>query len=149
MADTIRQLIMSNLVTRFKNISLATGYSADYGYIDEWRLTPLSVEEYPAIILVDSGQDKIEHDRLKTDWWLNLTVSIFAKGDESPEQLRNYQADVHKCLAVDLTCGGNAGDIEPVDDVTNFLQKDDVYGNIDMHFRIFYSHNAWDLTTAI
>lgn len=149
MADTIRQLIIDNLITRLQEISIDNGYSADYGYIGEHRLTPLSDNEYPAIVLIDEGQDVAVYDQSKTDYLLHITISTLCNGEESPSQIRNYVADIYKALAADLGCGGYALEIIPVSDVPYYIQEDNVYASLEIKFNIIYSIRSWQLDEQI
>lgn len=149
MSDTVRQTIADRLLEMLQGISKENGYSEDYPYIDEWRLTGLEHAEKPAIVLIDPEQSVAATDMIKTDWLLNITISIIARGDESQSGLRNYAADIYKCIGADPGLGDIGVDIVPRGDTLQLSQEDDVYGDIDIRFEIAYSTKTWDLTCLL
>jgi hypothetical protein len=54
--------------------------------------------------------------------------------------------DVYKCLGTDITCGGVADAIIPKGDTIDLLQKDNVYGAIEIKFEIQYQTSSFDQT---
>lgn len=148
MSNSIRQSIMDNIVTRFKAVSVVSGYYADYRFCDEWVLTALSEDDLPAIVCRDESQDAVSYQfDSVVDWELHLTVSIVVRENTAPTDLRNYIQDVYKCMGADLLCGGYATGIVPKGDSITMEQEDSVYGVIDINFDIQYSSRAWDSTS--
>jgi len=162
MAKSIRQQIVEYIIDKLKLISKTNGYSQDYATISEWKLSALAKLDLPAILLIDDSQDVTGyHENSMTDFTLHLVLSVFVKDNvslneqtgtkvyETPELLRNYIADVYKCLGSDITCGGLAFDIQPQGDNMNLIQKNSVYGDIDLKFDVIYSTKSWDLYTQV
>jgi hypothetical protein len=143
--DSVRQNIASNLLTRLQSISVANGYTTDYNLITDWRLYPLEKDDLPAIIMQDDTNTIEAFNDVFTDNILEVTIGIFIKGDEPSKQLRNYIQDVYKCVGADEYCGGYASKIEPVSDIINLQQKDDVFGDVELKFKIFYTCGSWNL----
>lgn len=146
---TIRQSICDNILARLKTISKSNGYYNDYKLVDEWKLSALKKEAYPAILLVDDTNIVTAYDRLKTDFNLRITVAILCQSEDAPSDLRKYIADVYQCIGVDITCDGLCFDIEPLGDVMNLQQQENVYGDVELKFNVIHNCKSWDLFNQI
>ena len=150
--DTIREKIMANILGRIALIATSTGYNRDYEYTGEWvlNISEDEIDDYsPGIFLVDDSQEVVGIDRAKTEFVLHLTVAIWGAGQDSQQNIRKSIADVYKCIGEDVTCGGYADDVVPISDTINLVQKDDIYGDAEVKFDIFYACRTWDLETSI
>jgi hypothetical protein len=135
-------------MTRLGAISITNGYSTDYGLVAEWKLTALEESDYPALVFQDDRNDVLYDGAFEfTQNVLKCRVSIFARGTETPKQLRNMIQDVYRCLGTDSTCNGYANDIKVISDDIQNSQKDNVYGTADVLFEIYYRCQQWNLTT--
>jgi hypothetical protein len=148
MADTVRQLIAENIMTRLGAISITNGYSTDYGLVAEWKLTALEESDYPALVFLDDSNTVVDNIPSVISNIVHCRICIYARGTETPSQLRNMIQDVYKCLGADIWCGGYADDLKILDDNFAMAQKDNVYGSIDIRFDVYYDCRAYDLTTV-
>ena len=149
---TVRQNIITNILSRLDDISTSTGYNRDYAYTGEWLLnvSESEFEDYtPAIVLIDDAQEVVRYDRAKTDFVLHITLAVWGSGADSQQDLRESIADIYTCLGSDTSCGGYVDDLTPVSDSINLIQKDDVYGSAEVKFDLTYSTKSWDLDTQV
>lgn len=148
MADTVRHSIMDNLLTRFQAISEANGYANDYNYIGEWRLYPLDAEnELPAIVIAD-GEAVVANpeNEVMSDYEMEFTVSFFVASSTAAATMRSMIQDAYACIKADPTCGGYAEDVKPVSETISMQMKDNVYGDIDVKFKVLFTTGYFDPT---
>ena len=151
MSDTIRQQIIDNLVGRLSQMSIANGYSVDYATAKEWPLEPLETVDLPCVSIYDTENNVSEPflHRSFTAYVLSVVIAINVMDGvvTSTKQLRNNIHDVYMCIGKDLSCGGFADMVRPKGDVIDLLQKENVYGAIEIKFDIEYQVTSFDQTS--
>ncbi len=145
MADSIRQKIMEKYLSMLGDISVANGYTTDFITVVEWRKYPFDSSDLPAIEIQDPESIVVDFDNFSTTWALTLNITIVLKGNETPEDLRNMIQDIHKCLGSDVRCDDWVRDITPVSDAIYIDQKDEIYGSIELVFKVEYVCKSWAL----
>jgi hypothetical protein len=100
---TLRQQIVTAVITRLKTITVAGGYSATLtNNVFEWPALNLSASQLPAAIVTDPGgqiEDAGVSGRL--DHTLQLEVELLAKGATAPAVVRELVGDVLRAIGTD------------------------------------------------
>ena len=150
MAASIRQQIISAMVTRLGTITTANGYLTNIGNsVALWRTTEFEKWEMPSCSIADT-QDTAEvsdlrpnggHERHK------LTVEILAvisDGDNTPATLEQARADIINAIGIDPRWGGVAEWTTPSGDNKQISQKDKVFGAVKVTVTVSYRTLAWN-----
>lgn len=115
MADSIRELIMRNIVTTLSSITTANGYANQMQSVQRFRQDGQQLTEVPMAVLVDGGDD-VEQERPieLTSRMLTVHVVLIHRQDtavdtrSASEVMNSLIADVQKVMQVDHTRGGYA-----------------------------------------
>lgn len=103
MADSIRQRIVSAIITRLQDISIANGYKTDIGTnVEDWRVD-WQQDELPAISVCDMvAENNFEHSATQqTIRQLPIQIRIFTASSTPAADLRKMIADVEQAIRVD------------------------------------------------
>ena len=155
MASTVsvRDDIINNIKTTLQTITIANGYNQDVALVStENFMLPeqLTVEEVPALYIIDDDEDKSAADGDVDSLWctLNITIEGILKkindADPVQERRRKLQSDVEKALMVDETRGQYA-EFTKVKRITTdkaLLEPDFTMFNLE--FSVEYFHNRND-----
>jgi hypothetical protein len=141
MADTKRELILTQIKTNLDAISGATVYRS--------RVEPLARGEVPAVIVEpvnDQPNDTIVYNKI--DWTMRVRVTTLVRAALPDDSSDTYSQQVHLLLMADQSVGGYALDLTP--DRTDFeLYEADVpLGVISQDFLVKYRTSRTDLTTG-
>lgn len=149
MATTIRQLIMTNLKSRLQGITVAGGYETGVGArVYEWREYAIEESEMPAIVIRDREMSYPEPGYNVHDNVLTVTISTYAGGTTTTEDLRKVRGDIINCISKDLTFGGYAYDVEPGGEVMTQIHEETRSGDDDYTIMIKYHTPAWNPYTV-
>ena len=114
MADSIKELIMRDVMAALATISQANGYGNDIGKIERWQA--VGMDQHASTILeVKQGGDVPREGFLGIDA-RTLSVKIFVKVRHDPDVdglatdvvTNALEADIHKALMADRPRGGLA-----------------------------------------
>ena len=141
MADTKRELILTQIKTNLDAISGATVYRS--------RVEPLARGEVPAVIVEpvnDQPNDTIVYNKI--DWTMRVRITTLVRAALPDDSSDTYSQQVHLLLMADQSVGGYALDLTP--DRTDFeLYEADVpLGVISQDFLVKYRTSRTDLTTG-
>jgi hypothetical protein len=141
MADTKRELILTQIKTNLDAISGATVYRS--------RVEPLARGEVPAVIVEpvnDQPNDTIVYNKI--DWTMRVRVTTLVRAALPDDSSDTYSQQVHLLLMADQSVGGYALDLTP--DRTDFeLYEADVpLGVISQDFLVKYRTSRTDLTAG-
>lgn len=144
MATTIRQSIVTAILTQLALVTTANGYETTVGTVGEWRPPTDSYEpavDAPALTVFDVtddwedfsfGQDRALH---------KLTVEVrgtTATGSTAPTLARKLIGDIHKAMVA----GGTWGDLtlrtRPVSDAIEVQEADRKVGGVVCTFEVEY-----------
>ena len=115
MADSVRRLIIENLVTLIEGLTVANGYH--YGWTNCFTRGRPSAGDIPGPFCnLITGRESYETIACPK-WVRSLPIRLVAihrafeeNDDEGEEVAENMLADLEKALVVDITRGGNATD---------------------------------------
>lgn len=146
MADSKRQQIVGALITRLKLISVPNGYDTALGNrVYEWRLDPLGGDEFPAIIVKDTGEEIDDTANMgKHAHALTVELHCLCLGSTAPAAMRKFVGDVYKSIGTDITFGGLAVLTHPVTDKTEMEQGDKLFSATVITVTILYRTAAWN-----
>ena len=141
--STIRQSIITQLLSELGNISTANGYSFDVGNnIFDFRSSLLGGDEYPAIIIRDPVDDISEDDDREHN--LQIDVIVAAKGGTSVADVREMIADV--CAAFsNITSQTYVTDARYTGSEIMTDQEQNKFGAANIKFAVIYHTDLWEI----
>ncbi len=142
-----RQVIIDNLKTRLKTITVANGYTWEPNLF-EWLVTPLSKGDLPAIIVKDTDDD-ITHDDPSgsSDHSLKIEIEIYAADERmTAESLRSKVLDVLLVIGAPEGEGEYLGDYRSVTGTQMQIeQNESVIGAARIDLLVKYYTQAWEM----
>ena len=112
------------------------------------RVEPISRGESPAIVvepISDSAEQNTALPRL--DWSLTVRVAVIVRGD-IPDQVADPTVEsAHAKIMADLTLGGYAIDVQPINVNFELQEADQPAGVITMDYLVRYRTSVADLTS--
>src|SRR4030067_3027726 len=147
MADSIRQQIMNAVKTRLQAITTVNGCNYNLGSnVFEWRNTPVSDSELPALIYRDISCDTeyFETHRHR----LHIEVELAMK-DIAASTIRKMIADVIKAIGVDVQWSNLAINTHPEGDEIIIKQSEKIIEGASVKFAIEFRTKEWDPYTTI
>jgi hypothetical protein len=139
---SIREQILSTIATR---LASTAGVG---GRVFRSRKEAVARGEMPAII-VQPIKDEAEAigGICRTNRTLTVKIAILVHDDIPDQEADPIAVDLHPRLVApgDVTLGGLAIDIQPMEDDFQFAATD---GVVVMTYKVWYRHNVFDLASA-
>lgn len=112
------------------------------------RVEPLARQESPAIVVEPVSDSAEQNTALPTlDWSLTVRVAVIVRG-EIPDQLADpIVEDAHAKIMADLTLGGYAIDVQPINVNFELQEADQPAGVIMMDYLVRYRTSVADLSS--
>jgi hypothetical protein len=112
------------------------------------RVEPLARQESPAIVVEPVSDTAEQNTALPTlDWSLTVRVAVIVRG-EIPDQLADpIVEDAHGKIMADLTLGGYAIDVQPINVNFELQEADQPAGVIMMDYLVRYRTSVADLSS--
>ena len=112
------------------------------------RVEPLARQESPAIVVEPVSDSAEQNTALPTlDWSLTVRVAVIVRGD-IPDQLADpIVEDAHGKIMADLTLGGYAIDVQPINVNFELQEADQPAGVIMMDYLVRYRTSVTDLSS--
>lgn len=112
------------------------------------RVEPLARQESPAIVVEPISDSAEQNTALPTlDWSLTVRVAVIVRG-EIPDQLADpIVEDAHGKIMADLTLGGYAIDVQPINVNFELQEADQPAGVIMMDYLVRYRTSVTDLSS--
>jgi hypothetical protein len=112
------------------------------------RVEPLARQESPAIVVEPVSDSAEQNTALPTlDWSLTVRVAVIVRG-EIPDQLADpIVEDAHGKIMADLTLGGYAIDVQPINVNFELQEADQPAGVIMMDYLVRYRTSVADLSS--
>jgi hypothetical protein len=112
------------------------------------RVEPISRGESPAIVVEPVSDSADQNTSLPTlDWSLTVRVAIIVRG-AIPDQVADPIIEsAHAKIMADLTLGGYAIDVQPINVSFDLQEADQPAGVITMDYLVRYRTSVADLTT--
>lgn len=102
MPESIRQQILSAVLTRCASILTSGGYQTNIGEkVTEWDTTPIQTRRAQGIDIRDVADTCDEKLSRHQDRSLNILATIHWSGQNAAENLRKAAADVSRMIGVD------------------------------------------------
>lgn len=144
MAESVRQDVVTDLLTRLATITTANGYETDIGSnVDEHRTTDWQESELEGIDVRDPSED-VEIRGANHAMTIHFEIEAKTTGGTSPEKVRDIIADVTKAIGLSPKFSSSVQDIKPVENESmNFNKKDKLFGSVLMKFDVRYVTKAF------
>jgi hypothetical protein len=112
------------------------------------RVEPLARQESPAIVVEPISDSAEQNTALPTlDWSLTVRVAVIVRG-EIPDQVADpIVEDAHGKIMADLTLGGYAIDVQPINVNFELQEADQPAGVIMMDYLVRYRTSVTDLSS--
>lgn len=142
--DSIKQLIIQQIITQLQNISIANGFSNNITTIDDRRTATYNASELPAI----SVKDVLETVTKRNNNHINvvtINISIKTLGDTSIKDSRNISADVVKAIGIDKSLNNLIQDISTLS-ISSFdnEQESEKVASVIIEFTVTYITKEYD-----
>lgn len=145
MADTIREQIITAMISRFQGITKSAGYKSDLGNsVHHFRESDFEPAELPAINVFDN-KNNIDHatlNRFNNVIDVELQVKV-ASGGTTYGEACDIIEDVYRAIAVDDTWGDLALDTQPISDEIEIHQADKIISGILINIQVQYEAVKW------
>lgn len=153
MADSIRELIIKNIVTTLQGITTGAGYNNTIVSVQRPMPDGNTFTSWPMILVLE-GEDQVVQEN-NPHLTHDLTVGIVFMTRINPasdsrsinEVLNSLERDVHKALMVDRHRGANALDTVWVDELPYHAEEGQPELARLMVYSIRYRHQATDPNT--
>ena len=145
MADSAREQIITEMITRFQDITKASGYKSDLGgNVHHFRNSDFEPAELPALNIVDPV-NSIDHATMNQfDNMIDVELQVkVASGETTYQDAYNIIQDVYKAIAVDDTWGNLALDTLPVSDEIETKHAGKVISGITIKIKVQYEAAKW------
>ena len=112
------------------------------------RVEPISRGESPAIVVEPISDSAEQNTALPTlDWSLTVRVAVIVRGD-IPDQVADPTVEsAHAKIMADLTLGGYAIDVQPINVNFELQEADQPAGVIMMDYLVRYRTSMTDLSS--
>lgn len=112
------------------------------------RVEPISRGESPAIVVEPISDSAEQNTALPTlDWSLTVRVAVIVRGD-IPDQVADPTVEsAHANIMADLTLGGYAIDVQPINVNFELQEADQPAGVIMMDYLVRYRTSVTDLSS--
>lgn len=148
MADSIRELIVKNVVSTLEGITETAGYAFNIKQVVRFQQSGfnLASAEYPFIAVVEDAEDVEEGSPANfTTKILHLTLFCWAFEYHSiGEAVNMILAAVEKILYVDYNRGAKAIDTDIISNATVLSSPAIPYGGVEIKVDILYRHRVGD-----
>jgi hypothetical protein len=112
------------------------------------RVEPLTRNEAPAIVVEPVADQASQNTSLPTlDWNLTVRVAVIVRGDVPDQVADPIVQDMHQRLMADLTLGGIAFDIQPINVQFELQSADQTAGVVICDYSVRYRTSITDLST--
>jgi hypothetical protein len=143
MATSVRESIVSSIITRLETILTANGYETNLGSnVFDWKVTDVQESELPCVIVKDTSEDV---ETRGGNHLHRLQIELEAKAPGVDRSIpRKIIADVQKAIGVDPNFDNQVYKTEPVENETLSLeQQNKVFSSIVIKFIVNYSTLAF------
>jgi len=136
-----REHILSAITTA---LGSTTGVS---GRVYRSRVEAFARSECPALVVEPINDEASIDTSLPTyTWRLTVRVAVIVRGN-IPDQLADpIVSDMHSRLTADLTLGGYAMDIQPINVSFELVESDQPTGVVMCDYRVLYRTTVSDLS---
>lgn len=136
-----REHILSAITTA---LGSTTGVS---GRVYRSRVEAFARSECPALVVEPINDEASIDTSLPTyTWRLTVRVAVIVRGN-IPDQLADpIVSDMHNRLTADLTLGGYAMDIQPINVSFELVESDQPTGVVMCDYRVLYRTTVSDLS---
>ena len=136
-----RERILSAITTA---LGSTTGVS---GRVYRSRVEAFARSECPALVVEPINDEASIDTSLPTyTWRLTVRVAVIVRGS-IPDQLADpIVSDMHSRLTADLTLGGYAMDIQPINVSFELVESDQPTGVVMCDYRVLYRTTVSDLS---
>jgi hypothetical protein len=136
-----REHILSAITTA---LGSTTGVS---GRVYRSRVEAFARSECPALVVEPINDEASIDTSLPTyTWRLTVRVAVIVRGN-IPDQLADpVVSDMHSRLTADLTLGGYAMDIQPINVSFELVESDQPTGVVMCDYRVLYRTTVSDLS---
>jgi len=136
-----REHILSAITTA---LGSTTGVS---GRVYRSRVEAFARSECPALVVEPVNDEASIDTSLPTyTWRLTVRVAVIVRGN-IPDQLADpIVSDMHSRLTADLTLGGYAMDIQPINVSFELVESDQPTGVVMCDYRVLYRTTVSDLS---
>ncbi|MBI5872989.1 MAG: hypothetical protein HZB36_02465 [Candidatus Omnitrophica bacterium] len=151
--NTIRENILTNLVTTLEAVKAANGYDNTIASVQRYKQRGNSTVQVPCIIITAGIEDENPSPNPLTTCKLTVHLDIWMRQDETDTTatdtvLNSLLGDIKKALAVDITRGGYAIDTN----ILSTIPFDTVEGQsacgLIMSLEVVYRHQQTDPKVA-
>lgn len=112
------------------------------------RVEPLSRGEAPAIVVEPVADQAQQNTSLPTlDWNLTVRVAVIVRGMVPDQVADPIVQDMHSRLMADLTLGGYAYDVQPLNVQFELQSADQPAGVVICDYAVRYRTSVTDLST--
>jgi len=145
MADSIREQIITAMITRFQGISKEGGYKSDLGdNIHHFRGSDFDPTELPALNIIDPRNNIGSATTIQFANLIDIELEIkVASGETTYKDAYDIIEDVYKAIAVDDTWGYLALDTLPVSDEIETNHGGKVISGITIKIQVQYQAAKW------
>lgn len=150
MADSVRQIIMSAIDTRLKEILVSGGYETNIGLnVFDWRNEPLEEGDLPALIYRDvacaTEITSLNHFVHR----LSINILAAVSGSTPMATIRKIIADIDEAIGKTPTWGGYALNTERISDESEIQIGDKKYAGCQISILVTFRTLGWDDFTKV
>jgi hypothetical protein len=145
MTDSIRQQLIDKIDARFKTITTANGYKTNIGsHVYDWLGRELDDSELDALIYRDVLSEIEVGTIHEYSNQLRLEIEVKTKlASSTAKQVRKMIEDVYKAIGVDDRWSGLAIDTQPVSEMIDLQQYEEIMGSAMIVVAIEYDTDKW------
>lgn len=146
MADSIREKVVSNIVTALEAVSVSNGYDIDLLRVFRVPQNPFEQTDFPFAVVFDSREEKSDGDPAQfTQARLRVDVVVWMRSvDDFAKEVLKSIASIEKALYLDQTRGGNAIDTTIVDNEIYLSEPSMPLGGFSIGVELLYRHRLGD-----
>ena len=153
--STVRQQIVSAMVTRLKTLTTANGYASNAGALVFSQFPEgLQIEDWPCLLISDRSETITPSGRSQIEHRLSITVQgLIASGTTTDQACRQLIGDIVECLMdpEDRTMSDVCDTLQPDSggEIEVEQQTDKTVGSVALSFAATYRTNRGDWSTKI
>ncbi|MBW1666716.1 MAG: hypothetical protein JRJ66_01455 [Deltaproteobacteria bacterium] len=139
--SSIRENIISNVISTLEAVSTANGYNYDLsGRVSRTLKHWEECSEFPQVFVMDGAESKVYGSNIMVDSTLEVVIRAYEHDQsDTSQKLNNLLEDIEKALCADHTRGGYAVNTIPLKIETDegWLQP---FGILEFRWSIFYQY---------
>lgn len=146
MADSIREKVISNVVSVLKGVTIPAGYDVTLQNVFRTPQSPFESVDFPFAVVFESSEAKSDGNPAQfTQGRLRVDIAVWMnRVDDFSQEINKAIASVCKALYLDQTRGGNAIDTTVVDNEVYVSEPAMPLGGFSIGVEILYRHRLGD-----